>query len=131
MAACHSLKKMKINKDKRIGRVLFIVEGSHYEFVLLKRIFCNILGFSYIEKDGTRRITISVKKMRTQELPSSIHRKAISKILRIMRLIWKTSLQNSLRIISFLSMNPPYFIFLTGIRNPIPMRRESKHIFQS
>ena len=48
--ACHSLKKMKINKDKRIGRVLFIVEGSHYEFVLLKRIFCNILGFSYIEK---------------------------------------------------------------------------------
>lgn len=41
---------MKLNKDKRIGRVLFIVEGSHYEFVLLKRIFCNIFGFSYIEK---------------------------------------------------------------------------------
>lgn len=41
---------MKINKDKHIGRVLFIVEGSRYEFVLLKRIFCNILGFSYIEK---------------------------------------------------------------------------------
>lgn len=41
---------MKLNKDKRIGRVLFIVEGSRYEFVLLKRIFCNILGFSYIEK---------------------------------------------------------------------------------
>ena len=41
---------MKINKNKRIGRVLFIVEGSHYEFVLLKRIFCNIFGFSYIEK---------------------------------------------------------------------------------
>ncbi len=41
---------MKLNKDKHIGRVLFIVEGSHTEFSILKRIFCNILGYSYIEK---------------------------------------------------------------------------------
>lgn len=41
---------MKLNKDKRIGRVLFVVEGSQTEFSILKRIFCNLLGYSYIEK---------------------------------------------------------------------------------
>lgn len=41
---------MKINKDKRIGRVLFIVEGSRYEFNLLKQIFCELLQYEYIEK---------------------------------------------------------------------------------
>lgn len=41
---------MKFNKEKRIGRVLFIVEGSHSEFSILRRIFCNLLGYSYIEK---------------------------------------------------------------------------------
>lgn len=41
---------MKINKDVPIGRVLYIVEGSNTEFNLLRRIFCNVLGFEYIEK---------------------------------------------------------------------------------
>lgn len=41
---------MKINKDKRIGRVLFIVEGSKYEFSLLKKIFVDIFQYEYIEK---------------------------------------------------------------------------------
>lgn len=41
---------MKLNKDKHIGRVLFIVEGSRTEFSILRRIFCNILEYSYIEK---------------------------------------------------------------------------------
>lgn len=41
---------MRLNKDKHIGRVLFIVEGSKMEFSLLKQIFCNLLGYSYIEK---------------------------------------------------------------------------------
>lgn len=41
---------MKINRGKHIGRVLFIVEGSHTEFVLLRRIFCNLLGYSYLER---------------------------------------------------------------------------------
>ena len=30
---------MKINKDKRIGNVLFIVEGSKTEFVILRKSF--------------------------------------------------------------------------------------------
>lgn len=45
---------MKINKDIPIGRVLFIVEGSSTEFTLLRRIFCNVLGFEYIEKRRNR-----------------------------------------------------------------------------
>lgn len=45
---------MKLNKDKHIGRVLFIVEGSQTEFSILRRIFCNILGYSYIEKRRNR-----------------------------------------------------------------------------
>lgn len=45
---------MKLNKEKHIGRVLFIVEGSQTEFSILRRIFCNILGYSYIEKRRNR-----------------------------------------------------------------------------
>lgn len=41
---------MKINQNKSVGRVLFIVEGGKTEFTLLRRIFCNILGYEYIEK---------------------------------------------------------------------------------
>jgi len=41
---------MKINPDKSIGRVLFIVEGSRYEFTLLRKIFCDILKYEYVEK---------------------------------------------------------------------------------
>ena len=40
----------KLNKDEHFGRVLFIVEGSKMEFSLLKQIFCNLLGYRYIEK---------------------------------------------------------------------------------
>ena len=46
--------QMKINKDKRIGRVLFIVEGSRYEFSLLKKIFVDIFHYDYIEKRRNR-----------------------------------------------------------------------------
>lgn len=45
---------MRLNKDKHIGRVLFVVEGSKTEFNILRRIFCNVLGYSYIEKRRNR-----------------------------------------------------------------------------
>ena len=45
---------MKLNKDKHIGRVLFIVEGSQMEFSVLRQIFCNLLGYSYIERRRNR-----------------------------------------------------------------------------
>ncbi len=45
---------MRINKEKHIGRVLFVVEGSKTEFSILRRIFCNLMGYSYIEKRRNR-----------------------------------------------------------------------------
>lgn len=50
---------MKINKDKHIGRVLFIVEGSRNEFNLMRKIFCDILKYEYIEKRRNRPDTFS------------------------------------------------------------------------
>ncbi len=41
---------MRINKEKRIGQVLFIVEGSSTEFNYLYKIFCGLLGYSYVAK---------------------------------------------------------------------------------
>lgn len=45
---------MILNKNKSIGRVLFIVEGAKTEFSLLKHIFNNILEYEYIEKRRNR-----------------------------------------------------------------------------
>lgn len=45
---------MRMNKDKSIGRVLFIVEGERTEFALFRKIFCDILGYEYIEKRRDR-----------------------------------------------------------------------------
>lgn len=45
---------MKLNSNIRIGNVLFIVEGSKSEFVILRKIFCNLLHFTYIEKRRTK-----------------------------------------------------------------------------
>ena len=53
---------MKLNKDKHIGRVLFIVEGSRMEFSILKQIFCNLLEYSYIEKRRNRPTYFSSPK---------------------------------------------------------------------
>lgn len=44
---------MKLNSNIRLGNVLFIVEGSKSEFVILRKIFCNLLHFTYIEKRRT------------------------------------------------------------------------------
>ncbi len=39
---------LQIVKNKRLGRVIFVVEGSKTEIMLLKVIFMNILGYSYV-----------------------------------------------------------------------------------
>lgn len=41
---------MELKKDKRIGKVLFIVEGGRHEFSLIKKIFSDILGYKRIER---------------------------------------------------------------------------------
>ena len=39
--------KIKLNKDKNIGKVLFIVEGSKTEFYLLSKIFNKVFDYQY------------------------------------------------------------------------------------
>lgn len=41
---------MELIKNKRIGKVLFIVEGGKHEFNLLKKIFVDVMGYTQIEK---------------------------------------------------------------------------------
>lgn len=45
---------IELNREKNIGRVLFIVEGSKTEFNLLKKLFCDVLKYEYIEKRRNR-----------------------------------------------------------------------------
>ncbi|MFI3243099.1 MAG: hypothetical protein R3Y56_02460 [Akkermansia sp.] len=41
---------MKLNRDKRVGNVLFFVEGEKDEFALLQRIFKDVLGYRVLTK---------------------------------------------------------------------------------
>lgn len=41
---------MKLKRDKRIGKVILIVEGAKHEFNLMKKIFVDTLGYTQIEK---------------------------------------------------------------------------------
>ncbi len=41
-------KNLKINKNKTIGTIIVVVEGSEDEFRLLKHIFTKILDYNYI-----------------------------------------------------------------------------------
>lgn len=41
---------MDLMRDKRVGKVLLIVEGAKHEFNLIKRIFVDVLGYTQIEK---------------------------------------------------------------------------------
>ena len=59
---------MKINKDKSVGRVLFIVEGGKTEFALLRRIFCNVLGYEYIEKRRDRATFFRNRNISTSKI---------------------------------------------------------------
>ncbi len=50
---CQTLTKNNIEfiKNKRIGRVIFVVEGNKTEILLLKRIFVDILGYNFISEN--------------------------------------------------------------------------------
>lgn len=45
------MKKITLNKDKNIGKVLFIVEGLSTEFYLLHRIFTKIFDYQFEKSD--------------------------------------------------------------------------------
>lgn len=59
---------MKINKNKSIGRVLFIVEGGKNEFSLLRRIFCNVFGYEYVEKRRDKANVFKNKNISTSKI---------------------------------------------------------------
>lgn len=41
---------MELMRNKRIGKVILIVEGAKHEFNLIKKIFVDVLGYTQIEK---------------------------------------------------------------------------------
>lgn len=41
---------MRLIKNKRVGKVLLIVEGGKHEFNLVKKVFVDVLGYTQIEK---------------------------------------------------------------------------------
>ena len=45
---------MELIENKRVGKVLLIVEGSKHEFSLMKKIFVDVLGYTQIEKRRER-----------------------------------------------------------------------------
>lgn len=63
---------IEINDKKSIGRVLFIVEGSKTEFAILRKIFCDILKYEYIEKRRNRPDTFKSKNNSTSKALVSI-----------------------------------------------------------
>ena len=48
MECLSTIKNLKINKNKRIGEVVILVEGESEEFKLLKHIFTNVLDYNYL-----------------------------------------------------------------------------------
>ena len=59
---------IEINDKKSIGRVLFIVEGSKTEFAILRKIFCDILKYEYIEKRRNRPDTFKSRNNSTSKV---------------------------------------------------------------
>lgn len=53
---------MELMKNKRVGKVLLIVEGGKHEFNLLKKIFVDVLGYTQIEKRRTKDAGYYVRK---------------------------------------------------------------------
>lgn len=64
--------KINLVKNKRIGRVLFIVEGLDDEMRILHRIFCTIYGYNYEKLDRNGKYAKYTPKDTTNDVNSSI-----------------------------------------------------------
>lgn len=53
---------IKINKDKRIGDVIFILEGESTEFDILKHIFTRIFNYNYVAKKRINNPFTNIEK---------------------------------------------------------------------
>ena len=54
-----TVKTLKINKEKRVGTVIIVVEGERDEYRLLKHILTEVLGYSYKKIQKNKLITDS------------------------------------------------------------------------
>ena len=71
---------MELIKNKRIGKVLLIVEGAKHEFNLVKKVFVDVLGYTQIEKrrgnakyyirEGDRHSVVAVVNTKTSNIAS-------------------------------------------------------------
>lgn len=71
---------MELRKNKRVGKVLLIVEGARHEFNLVKKIFVDILGYTQIEnrrrsakyyvREGDRHSVVAVVNTKTSNISS-------------------------------------------------------------
>lgn len=61
MECQNTTKKLKINQEKSIGRVVVVVEGESEEFKLLKHIFVDLFDYNYIPYKRNRGITDVLK----------------------------------------------------------------------
>lgn len=58
---------MKINKNRPIGKVIYVVEGEKTEVELLKQIFTSIFSFTFIEKKKNGESVLCLKKGATRK----------------------------------------------------------------
>ena len=110
---------IEINDKKSIGRVLFIVEGSKTEFAILRKIFCDILKYEYIEKRRNRPDTFKSKNNSTSKV--AVINTEESNINYI------TDSEEYLDVLFemiFLLIMRQYIICLTEIRNQTQMLKE-------
>ena len=113
---------MRLNKDKHIGRVLFIVEGSRTEFSILRRIFCNLMGYSYIEKRRNKPTYFASTNDRFSQVAVINTRESNIRDISENETYLDDVLMFCVNNISFPLINPQSTISLTAIRNPIPIR---------
>lgn len=52
---------MKLIKNKRIGKVLFVVEGSRHEFSLIKKSLKTFWGIRELKRDGIKQLIIKAR----------------------------------------------------------------------
>ena len=78
--------KIKLNKDKRIGKVLYLVEGEKDEVDLLKLIYKDILKYNIVYYNKTNNVAI--KERVSNDLFSVVYIVPMENSA-----IWKSNLQ--------------------------------------
>lgn len=106
MECQNTIKNLKVNKNKRIGNVIIIVEGEDDEFKLLKHIFTEILNYNYISMkrgkvikhefiDENNRNTVIIANTNSSSIKSIIDDEEYKdKLFNLLKTEYKKSLKN-------------------------------------